>query len=415
MDFPSLAFGLTLGAIIGAALWALLRAQPRLNALTLRLAQLDALRAAEVTAGSTAQQALQAAAAQAFATGQQQLLQLTEAKLKETQAGTKTDLTALLTPIQTNLEQLAQHNRALEQSRTAAHADLNQQITSLRDETGKLSRALRAPHTRGRWGEVQLQRLLELSGMAPYAEYDLQASYDVANAEAGGTRLRPDCVISLPGGKKVIVDVKTPLDAYLDVEAATDAIAQKEAMVRHARQLKKHVAQLSDKRYRDLEPGAENVILFVPGEHFLSAALQEDQTIFEDALTRGVIIASTTTLMVLLKAYAYGWGQQNVVANANKVIDTGRELHDRLKTMAGYLQKAGAGISSAMKNFNAAVGSYESRVLPQARKFVAMGVIADGQMSEVELDTIEEVAPRALSNLGAGSADVEPLKLTGTD
>ena len=410
MDFPSLLLGLALGAVIGAALWALLRAGPRLSTLSIQLAQLEALRTAEATAGSAASQALQTAAAQAFAQGQQQLLQLTEAKLKETQATAKTDLTALLTPLSANLEALTLHNRALEQSRITAHADLNQQIVSLLGRTEQLNNALSRPQGRGRWGEVQLQRLLELSGMESYADYSLQTSYR-AEEESGQQRLRPDCVISLPGGKKVIVDVKTPLDAYFEVERATDLAAQKIALGRHAQQLRTHMLALADKKYRAQEPSAEFVVLFVPGEHLVSAALQEDPQLFDDGLARGVIIASTATLMMLLKAYAFGWRQETVVDTANRTIEAGRMLHDRLRTMVDHFQRVGGGLATAMKSFNAAVGSYESRVLPQARKFAELGVIETARGDEVALETVEDVAPRSLS----GSAEITPLKLTGND
>ena len=403
MDYISLFIGLLTGlAIAGFVAFRF----------KLQLATLAARAEAEGATGGMAMSALRDAATQALreqmAQSTPQLLQLTEAKLKETQQSSRADLTALLTPLKSHLEQLDLHNRAMEQSRAGAFESLTQQITGLRDETGKLSRALRAPHTRGRWGEVQLQRLIELTGMADHYEFNMQSSYNTEDDTGAVRRLRPDCIVSLPQGKQVIIDVKTPLDAYLDAEAATDADTQRDALLRHARHVRTHVMQLADKKYRELVPGAEQVILFIPGEHFLSAALQADHNLFEDALQKNVILASTTTLMVLLKAYAYGWRQETMLENAQHAAETGRELFKRLSTLTDHFDKVGRHLGNAMKSFNEAMGSYDSRVLSQARKFGSFGVLASGTDAEaLRIAPVEEIAPRKIAGLGTKQIEEE--------
>ena len=402
MDFLSLFAGLIVGlAVAGSVAFRF----------KLQLTTLQARQDAESHSGSLAIAALREAAQQVLQQSTPQLMQLTEAKLKETQLNSKNDLTALLGPIKENLDQLTQHNRALELSRTESYAQLTLQIAGLQNKTEHLDRTLRKPHGRGRWGEVQLQRLLELSGMESYSDYSLQESYDSTDGDSEGTgkrRLRPDCVISLPGGRKVVVDVKTPLDAYMDAEHAPDAEAHKLALARHANQLRKHMEQLAGKEYRALEPSADFVVLFVPGEHLVSAALREDPNLFDDALAKNVIIASTATLMMLLKAYAFGWRQEGVVETANEAVKAGRELHLRLKTMVEHFQKVGGSLASAMKSFNAAVGSYESRVEPAARKLASYSLIETTRGDETMLEPVEEIVPR-LEAARNESAEILPL------
>ncbi len=398
MDFLSLFAGLIVGlAVAGSVAFRF----------KLQLTTLQARQDAEGHSGHLAMAALREAAQQALQQSTPQLMQLTEAKLKETQLNSKNDLTALLGPIKENLDQLTQHNRALELSRTESYAQLTLQIAGLQNKTEHLDRTLRKPHGRGRWGEVQLQRLLELSGMESYSDYSLQESYDSEDGKAA-RRLRPDCVISLPGGRKVVVDVKTPLDAYMDAEHATDAEAHKLALARHAQQLRTHMLQLASKEYRALEPSADFVVLFVPGEHLVSAALREDPNLFDDALAKNVIIASTATLMMLLKAYAFGWRQEGVVETANEAVKAGRELHLRLKTMVEHFQKVGGSLASAMKSFNAAVGSYESRVEPAARKLASYSLIETTRGDETMLEPVEEIVPR-LETARNESAEILPL------
>lgn len=418
MDITSLVLGLICGGA-GAAALLLYRGRDA----AARLAALDATLTAERAAhevqlatltaveGKMASQ-LKQLSQEALTASNQQFLQLAETKLKESQAKGQTDLTALLTPLKAHLDQLAQHNQSMEQHRAGAYEGLTQQILSLREETGRLSRALRAPQTRGRWGEVQLQRLIELAGLQPYADYSLQTSFNTTDDGHREGRLRPDCIISLPGGKQVVIDVKTPLEAYMDAEAATDEQTQREAMTRFARHVRTHVQQLSSKEYhKQLERAPDYVILFLPGEHFMSAALRENQNIFEEALERNVILASTATLMILLKAYAHSWQQEAMVENAQKVSQLGRQLFERLSKMGEHFTAVGTHIARTMKAYNETVGTFESRVLVSARRFNELSVTTD-QMPE--LTKIDEVMPRQLAAPeeaeNTGGAEILQLK-----
>lgn len=414
MDFTSLVLGLICGgAAASAAL--LVRSRDSQSKLAALEATLTAERAAHTAQLQTLtavdgrmNAALKELSQEALAASNLQFLQLAETKLKESQAKGQTDMTALLTPLKTHLEQLGQHNQAMEKSRAGAFENLTQQIRSLHEETGRLSRALRAPQTRGRWGEVQLQRLIELAGLQPYADYSLQTSFATDDGQKEG-RLRPDCIISLPGGKQVVIDVKTPLEAYLDAESATDETQQREAMARFARHVKTHVQQLSAKEYhKQLERTPDYVILFLPGEHFLSAALRENQNIFEEALERNVILASTATLMILLKAYAHSWQQEAVVENAQKISQLGRQMFERLQKMTEHFSAVGTHISRTMKAYNDTVGTLETRVMVSARKFTEMGVTTD-QLAE--LTKIDDVAPRQISAPEESGAEILQLKI----
>lgn len=423
MDITSLILGLIAGGAVGAAamLW---RSRGEIHALSVELATVEArhdaesraqaeklalLTAAEDKLTATFKNLANDALSKSIEANNQQFLQLAEGKLKEAQAGHKTDLTELLTPLKSNLDQLAQYNQSVEKNRAGAYESLTQQILTLKDETTRLSRALRAPQTRGRWGEVQLQRLIELAGLEPHTDYSLQSNFTTDEG-----RLRPDCIISLPGGKRVVIDVKTPLEAYLDAEEATDEAGQREALVRYGRHVKKHVQQLSDKSYwKQLDFTPDYVIMFLPGEHFMSAALREMPDLFDEALQRQVILASTSTLMILLKAYAYSWRQESIVENAVNVTRVGREMFGRLEKLSAYFDNLGTHLSRAMKSYNEAVGSYESRVLTQARKFGDFGILENRAQAEaLTINPIEEVAPRRLaaSSPLEESADILPLK-----
>lgn len=409
MEITSLILGLVAGGAVGAAamVW---RGRTQLHALTLELTALEARREAELRSlaeseakiASTFKNLASETLEKSIAANNAQFLQLAETRLKESQAGHKTDLTSLLTPLKANLDQLTQYNQAM----SGSHQSLTQQILSLRDETGRLNRALRAPQTRGRWGEVQLQRLIELAGLDPHTDYSMQSNF---NTDEG--RLRPDCIISLPGGKRVVIDVKTPLEAYLDAEEAQDESTQREAMTRYARHVKKHVQQLSDKSYwKQLEVAPDYVIMFLPGEHFMSAALREAPDLFDEALQRQVILASTSTLMILLKAYAYSWRQETMVESAVKVTALGREMFGRLQKLTEHFENMGTHLTRTMKSYNEAIGSFETRVLTQARKFGEFGILESrAQADGLSLEPVE-IAPRRLSSVAEESAEILPLK-----
>lgn len=295
-------------------------------------------------------------------------------------------------PIQDALARMDAQLQRLERDRQQARGALEEQLRTLvagqdrlRTETGALVSALRQPHTRGRWGELQLRRVIELAGMTAHCDFVEQAS--IATDDG---LLRPDLVVQLPGGKQVIVDAKAPLNAFLDAYEARDETTRTQQLAAHARLLREHVRRLSAKAYWDqFDTAPDFVFLFLPGEHFYSAALEADPSLLEEGARQSVLIATPTTLIALLRAVAYGWQQERVAEDARAVAQLGRELHRRLETFTDHLQKVGTRLRSAVGAYNDAVGSFEHRVLPGARRLAEHGVVS----SERELAALERVDP----------------------
>ena len=278
----------------------------------------------------------------------------------------------------------------IERDRAHARGALDEQLRALAGETRALAGALRQPHTRGRWGELQLRRVVELAGMTAHCDFVEQRS--VATDDGG--LLRPDLVVRLPGGKQVIVDSKAPLHAFLAAAEATDEIARTSALAAHARLLREHVRRLSAKAYWDQFATAPDfVVLFLPGEHFWSAALEADPELLEDGARRNVLVATPTTLIALLRAVAYGWRQERVADDARAVAQLGRELHRRLETFADHLGRVGRGLSAAVRAYDGAVGSFEQRVLPSARRLAEHGVVSAG-LEPAGLERVEPAVRR---------------------
>jgi DNA recombination protein RmuC len=309
--------------------------------------------------------------------------QIAQSSLKERE----TAIAQLVEPIRAALQKTEAQVESLERERRDAFSTLRTQIetlangqTQLQRETRNLVTALRRPEVRGRWGELTLRRLVELAGMAEHCDFTEQVS--VAGEDG---MLRPDLVVHMPESRNLVVDVKAPLDAYLEaLEAVTDE-ARQIAMKRHGQQVETRVRQLSTKNYwAQFEHSPEFVVLFLPGDQFLSAALAERPDLLETALKQNVILATPSTLIALLKTVAYGWRQAAVAENAAEIRELGQELYRRLGNFTAHLGRVGARLGAAVEAYNSAVGSLERQVMPQARKFPELGVTPDAPLPELE-------------------------------
>jgi DNA recombination protein RmuC len=350
------------------------------------------------------QNSFKALAADALKNNNLSFLQIAQETLKRFQSEAKGDLDArqkavadLVAPVSESLKNMDAQIQQMEVARGEAYGDLKAQVQSListqkelQSETGNLVRALRTPNVRGRWGEIQLRRVVEIAGMLPYCDF---AEQETIVGDSG--RLRPDLVVKLPGGKNVVVDAKTPLQAFLDAFETGDETARRACLLNHARQVRQHIDILKDKKYwEQFESTPEFVVMFLPGETFFSAALEQDTGLIEHGVLNRVIPASPTTLIALLKAINYGWNQEKLARNAQQISALGKELHERLRKLAGHITGVGTNLDRAVEAYNQAVGSLENRVLVSARKFSELGASVAEDIPELE--PIETTA-RALS------------------
>ncbi len=348
--------------------------------------------------------AFKAMASDALEGNNRKFLEIAEEKLKRFQSDAKGDLDArqkavadLVTPVRESLNKVDAQIQQIEKERGQAYGELKEQVKSLivtqkelQSETGNLVKALRTPNVRGRWGEIQLRRVVEIAGMLSYCDFSEQ---ETVTTDTG--RIRPDLVVNLPGGKRVVVDAKTPLQAFLEAFETDDEEKRRACLASHARQVRDHMARLAGKNYwEQFEATPEFVVMFLPGETFFSAALEQDPGLIEHGVLNKVIPASPTTLIALLKAVAYGWNQEKLARNAHEISALGKELHERLRNLAGHITAVGTGLDRAVEAYNKAVGSLESRVLVSARKFTELGAPVAEDIPKLE--PIETTA-RALS------------------
>jgi DNA recombination protein RmuC len=325
-----------------------------------------------------------------------QFLDLATMVLDKYEQGAKTEIDkrhkeieTVITPVNETLKKVEELTRQMEKSREGAYANLHQQITSLietehrlRKETSNLTRALKSPNVRGGWGQIHLRRVVELSGMVKNCDFFEQQSITKEDKT-----YRPDLVIRLPAGRQIIVDAKAPIDAYLEAVDIEDEDKKAEKLKEHAKQVKKHINDLSQKEYWkhfDLSP--EYVILFLPVEALFSSALQIEPALVEMGAKKNIIIATPTTLIAILRAVALGWKQEKISDNSKQIEKMGKQLYERLITMNSHWQKLGKSLSSSIDSYNQAISSLESRVLVSARKFQEMSVGTDELLSLDEIN-----------------------------
>lgn len=347
--------------------------------------------------------AFQALSAEALKSSNTAFLELAKENLKRFQESAQGDLAKrqenieqMVKPIRESLEKVHTQIQEVEKARTGAYSTLTEQVKNLAQgqnqlqlETGRLVTALRSPVTRGRWGEIQLQRVVELAGMLEHCDFEQQASMDT---EAG--RLRPDMLVRLPNGKVIVVDAKVSLDAYLKAIEADTEEARTLHLQGHAKQVRDHVTRLSAKSYwSQFDNTPEFVVLFLPGEPFFSAALQHDPELIETGVDNKVILATPTTLIALLKAVAFGWRQESIAQNAREISELGKELYGRICTLGEHFARVGKGLGAATDAYNKAAGTLESRVLVGARRFKDLKV---GTGKELDLLSPVETAPREI-------------------
>jgi DNA recombination protein RmuC len=418
---PALALGVLLGALLA---WMILRRrrtqmQQSISTLEAQIKTQDALQRERETAFEAATGNLARAfsdlANQSLKSNSENFLRLAEQNLGAHQEKAKRELSEreqavenLVKPIRDALQQSQRQISELEKARSEAYGSIRSQLEtmqlsqqSLAQETQNLVNALRRPQVRGRWGEITLRRLVELAGMVEHCDFQ-----DQVHTPGGDKVIRPDMIVRMPDNRELVVDVKTPLEAYLESVEAKDDTQRQLGLKRHARNVREHIRSLASKTYWDqFSQSPEFVILFIPGDQFLSAALNEDPDLIEYALSRQIILATPTSFVALLKAVAYGWRQLALADNAEEIRGLAEELYGRLTAFVGHVNKLGRQLASSVESYNRAVGSLERKVLPGARKFVELGIRPKKIMEQTE---VLESLPRELVEESDDADELDP-------
>jgi DNA recombination protein RmuC len=347
----------------------------------------------------------QALSSEALKSNNQAFIDLARSTFETAQERAKGDLDvrqqqfdAMVSPLRQVLDRYEKQVLEMEKTRQNAYGSLEEQLRALasanqqlQKEAGTLAMALRGgPQVRGRWGEMTLRRAAELAGMSEHCDFSEQES---VNTETG--RLRPDMIVNLPGGRRIVVDAKVALQSFLDAASAPTEKERVEALARHSQRVRAHMNDLAARGYwAQFDHAPEFVVLFLPGESFFSAALDQDPTLIEDGMERRVVLATPTTLIALLRAVAYGWRQEQIAENAQLISDLGKQVYDRMKTFVSHLDAVGASLKRSVESYNKAVASLETRVLVSARKFKELGAASGDEM--IEMAPVEET-PRELA------------------
>jgi DNA recombination protein RmuC len=403
-----LIIGLAIGALVGWLSGRPAQARLRTELDRDRIAHAERLKS-YAAAEANLREAFQALSAEALKTNNQAFLDLAETRLRDARTQATADIDArklavesLLAPISRTLEQVDREIKESERRHLETNAQLIQRIASLdttgqdlRSQTGRLVDALKRPGVRGRWGELQLKRVVELAGMLEHCDFEQQ--HTISSTDDSDRRMRPDVVVRLPGNKRLVIDAKAPLDAYLRALDAPDETTRQTLLADHAKQVRTHLSQLASKGYAaHVRPSPDFVVMFLPGEMFFSAALEQDASLIETGVQQGVIPASPTTLIALLRAVAVGWQQQAVEENARKISEIGHNLYESVRVLGGHFDALGARLKSSLDAYNQAVGSLEGNVLVKARKLRDLGA-ANGGEEIKQLEPIDRV-PRMLQS-----------------
>jgi len=369
-----------------------------------RLARLEAAKQFAESGVAKLHETFQALADATLRTNQSAFLDAARTTLETTRAEMSGDLAqkqtaiegaigGMVQPLADSLDRLEVHVRELERARERAYGSLGEQVQTLARDTATLSTALRSPQTRGRWGEVTLRRVAELAGMVHNCDFSEQET-----REGDGVRIRPDMIVRLPGDRSLVVDAKVPLTAYLDAAGAQDEASRKAALVRHGQQVSEHVRQLASKQYwTQFQPAPELVVLFLPGDHFFSAALEIRPDLMEEALSKKVVIATPVTLISVLKGIAYGWNQEQLAENAEEIRRVASEIYERVELVQEHYSDTGRLLEKTVEAYNRSVGSWDSRLVPSLRKMRELGV-SNGQEPEApeQIDLLAR-RPRAVN------------------